>query len=96
MNISRRAALISALSTTACGSLGIRFAGAQQLRRIRFAVALKSLTAAFANVFIGERLGYAKRRGITNEVLAANIRISGLGQLASMIHESDRMVTFGD
>ena len=38
----------------------------------------------------------AKRRGITNEVLAPNIRISGLGQLASMIHESDRIVTFGD
>ena len=38
----------------------------------------------------------AKRRGITNDVLAANIRISGLGQLASLIDESDRLVTFGD
>jgi len=38
----------------------------------------------------------AKRRGITNDVLAPGIRISGLGQLASMIDESDRIVTFGD
>ena len=38
----------------------------------------------------------AKRRGITNEVLVPNIRISGLGQLASMIDECDRFVTFGD
>ena len=38
----------------------------------------------------------AARRGITNEVLAPNIRISGLGQLASMISKSDRIVTFGD
>lgn len=38
----------------------------------------------------------AKRRGITSEVLAANIRISGLGQLAGMIDKSDRLVTFGD
>ncbi|MCR4301012.1 MAG: sulfurtransferase complex subunit TusD [Sulfuricaulis sp.] len=38
----------------------------------------------------------AKRRGITDEVLAPDIRISGLGQLASMIDESDRIVTFGD
>lgn len=38
----------------------------------------------------------AKRRGITNEVLAPNIRISGLGQLADMIDNSDRLVTFGD
>ena len=38
----------------------------------------------------------AKRRGITNEVLAAHVRISGLGQLASMIDNSDRLVTFGD
>ncbi len=38
----------------------------------------------------------AKRRGIVNDVLAPNIRISGLGQLASMIDESDRLVTFGD
>lgn len=38
----------------------------------------------------------AKRRGITNEVLVPNIRISGLGQLASMIQECDRIVTFGD
>jgi tRNA 2-thiouridine synthesizing protein D len=38
----------------------------------------------------------AKRRGITNEVLMPNIQISGLGQLASMIDESDRLVTFGD
>ena len=38
----------------------------------------------------------SKRRGITEEILAPNIRISGLGQLASMIDESDRLVTFGD
>lgn len=38
----------------------------------------------------------AKRRGITNEVLVPNIQISGLGQLASMIDEADRLVTFGD
>ena len=38
----------------------------------------------------------AKRRGITDEVLMPNIHISGLGQLASMIEESDRLVTFGD
>ena len=38
----------------------------------------------------------AKRRGITDEVLVPNIHISGLGQLASMIEESDRLVTFGD
>jgi len=38
----------------------------------------------------------AKRRGITDEVLVPNIRISGLGQLATLIDESDRLVTFGD
>ena len=38
----------------------------------------------------------AKRRGITDQVLVPNIRISGLGQLASMIDECDRFVTFGD
>lgn len=38
----------------------------------------------------------AKRRGIVENVLVPNVRISGLGQLASMIDESDRLVTFGD
>lgn len=38
----------------------------------------------------------AKRRGITNDLLMPNTRISGLGQLAKMIIESDRLVVFGD
>lgn len=38
----------------------------------------------------------AKRRGITDDILTPNTRISGLGQLASMIKKSDRLVTFGD
>ncbi len=38
----------------------------------------------------------AKRRGITNELLMPNTRISGLGQLATMVIESDRLVVFGD
>ena len=37
-----------------------------------------------------------KRRGISEEILIENSRISGLGQLATMIKESDRLVTFGD
>lgn len=37
-----------------------------------------------------------KRRGIIDSVLVPNVRISGLGQLASMIRKSDRLVTFGD
>jgi tRNA 2-thiouridine synthesizing protein D len=36
------------------------------------------------------------RRGIVENVLVPNIRISGLGQLANMIKHSDRLVTFGD
>jgi len=38
----------------------------------------------------------AKRRGITDEVLVPDTRISGLGQLAKMTMESDRLVVFGD
>lgn len=38
----------------------------------------------------------AKRRGIKEEILIPNTRISGLGQLANMIQKSDRFVTFGD
>lgn len=38
----------------------------------------------------------AKRRGITDALLVPNTRISGLGQLAKMIIESDRLVVFGD
>lgn len=38
----------------------------------------------------------AKRRGITDELLVPNTRISGLGQLAKMVIESDRLVVFGD
>lgn len=37
-----------------------------------------------------------KRRGLTEENLIENARISGLGQLAGMIRDSDRMITFGD
>lgn len=37
-----------------------------------------------------------KRRGIVNENLAENFRISGLGQLADMVMKSDRSITFGD
>jgi tRNA 2-thiouridine synthesizing protein D len=37
-----------------------------------------------------------KRRGITEDILVPNARISGLGQLANMIKKSDRLVTFGD
>jgi len=37
-----------------------------------------------------------KRRGITDNILIPNARISGLGQLANMIQKSDRLVTFGD
>lgn len=36
------------------------------------------------------------RRGIVEEVLVPNTRISGLGQLAKMVINSDRMITFGD
>lgn len=38
----------------------------------------------------------AKRRGIVDELLVPNTRISGLGQLAKMAIESDRLVVFGD
>ena len=38
----------------------------------------------------------AKRRGIVDEVLVPNVRISGLGQLTMMTIEADRMVAFGD
>ncbi|RDH82769.1 MAG: sulfurtransferase complex subunit TusD [endosymbiont of Galathealinum brachiosum] len=38
----------------------------------------------------------AKRRGMTEDILIENTRISGLGQLANMIQNSDRLVTFGD
>lgn len=37
-----------------------------------------------------------KRRGLTEEDLIPHARISGLGQLAGMIRDSDRIVTFGD
>lgn len=37
-----------------------------------------------------------KRRGINEDVLVENTRISGLGQLANMIQKSDRLITFGD
>jgi len=37
-----------------------------------------------------------KRRGITDDILIPNARISGLGQMANMIQKSDRLVTFGD
>jgi tRNA 2-thiouridine synthesizing protein D len=36
------------------------------------------------------------RRGIVEDVIIPEARISGLGQLAKMITNSDRMVTFGD
>jgi tRNA 2-thiouridine synthesizing protein D len=36
-----------------------------------------------------------KRRGIVDANLAANIRISGLGQLVEMTLNADRMITFG-
>lgn len=38
----------------------------------------------------------AKRRGIVDELLVPNTRISGLGQFAKMVIESDRLVVFGD
>ena len=43
----------------------------------------------------------AKRRGITNsqvdeELIMENTEITGLGQLADMAIEADRLVTFGD
>lgn len=38
----------------------------------------------------------AKRRGICEDNLIDNMRISGLGQLAAMVQQSDRVVTFGD
>ena len=37
----------------------------------------------------------AKRRGINDEVLGANMRISGLGQLVDLSLKSDRLITFG-
>lgn len=36
------------------------------------------------------------RRGIVDEVLIPGARISGLGQLAKIVINSDRIVTFGD
>ncbi|MBF0188412.1 MAG: sulfurtransferase complex subunit TusD [Magnetococcales bacterium] len=38
----------------------------------------------------------AKRRGIVDDVLVDNVRISGLGQLTMMAIEAERMVVFGD
>ncbi|WJW76008.1 sulfurtransferase complex subunit TusD [Thiohalobacter sp. IOR34] len=38
----------------------------------------------------------AKRRGMVDELLVPNSRISGLGQLAKMVIDSDRLVVFGD
>lgn len=38
----------------------------------------------------------AKRRGMQDDLLVENTRISGLGQLANMIQKSDRLITFGD
>jgi NitT/TauT family transport system substrate-binding protein len=70
MSLTRRTALASGLATATWSVLGRRPALAQQLQRAQFGVAFKSLTAAFANVLIGERLGYAKSRGIS---------ITGLG-----------------
>ena len=37
----------------------------------------------------------AKRRGITDDVLAEGFRISGLGQLVEMTIQADRTITFG-
>jgi len=37
----------------------------------------------------------AKRRGIADENLAPNMRISGLGQLVEMSINADRLITFG-
>jgi len=37
----------------------------------------------------------AKRRGITEENLNDNMRISGLGQLVDMTIQADRIITFG-
>lgn len=37
-----------------------------------------------------------KRRGLIEENKSDNTRISGLGQLASMVQKSDRLITFGD
>jgi len=66
--ITRRTALASGLAGATFSVMG-RHAVAQQLQKARFAVALKSLTAAFANVLIAEQLGYAKARGINIEGL---------------------------
>lgn len=38
----------------------------------------------------------AKRRGISDDLCVPGTRISGLGQLAKMAIESDRVITFGD
>lgn len=38
----------------------------------------------------------SNRRGISEDNLMSHIRISGLGQLATMVRKSDRLVTFGD
>ena len=37
----------------------------------------------------------AKFRGLTKDVAIENTKISGLGKLAKIIEESDRLVTFG-
>jgi tRNA 2-thiouridine synthesizing protein D len=37
----------------------------------------------------------AKRRGITDDAVLENTRISGLGQLVDMTLNADRMLTFG-
>lgn len=37
----------------------------------------------------------AKRRGINNDVIVPNVRISGLGQLTEIAIEADRLITFG-
>lgn len=38
----------------------------------------------------------AKFRGMTNDLKIEHVRLSGLGQLAEMIQNCDRFVTFGD
>jgi tRNA 2-thiouridine synthesizing protein D len=38
----------------------------------------------------------AKFRGLKRDLAVENIRLSGLGELAEMIQQSDRFITFGD
>lgn len=38
----------------------------------------------------------AKRRGIVDDVLVPNVRISGLGQLTMMAIKAEKLVVFGD